>query len=88
MMENFVFIHGDEWKKSDVAEQIEWAITKSWVKEKWNTVSENWDHDHCEICGWKLYQCDDPVHVVGYCNIESNNWICTECYGQFIRETK
>ena len=45
-------------------------------------VQDAWDHDHCEICWWKLYQADDIEHSIGY--TDGRNWVCTECYTQFL----
>lgn len=80
----FVIIHGDVWKKEDVEESIEWAKTKVWKKEVWSSHSENWDHDHCQICWWKLQKSEDLEHRQGYHNLENDNWVCTECYDQFV----
>lgn len=45
-------------------------------------VQDAWDHDHCEICWWNLYQTDDAEHGIGY--TDGRNWVCTECYTQFL----
>ncbi|MBE9397624.1 hypothetical protein IOQ59_10165 [Pontibacterium sp. N1Y112] len=79
-----VTIHGDEWKKEDVEEPIAWAKTKKWSKTQWYSDSENWDHDHCQICWWKLYKSEQPEHSIGYHNSENDNWLCTECFEQFV----
>lgn len=86
MEEIFVTIHGDEWKKSDVIEPIENSRALHWLKEVWTSESESWDHDHCEICGWKLYKCDALEQGVGYRNLENDNWLCIECHDQFINK--
>ena len=82
-----VIIHGDEWKHQDVAEPIDWAKTNKWEKQTWKSDSENWDHDHCQICWWKLYLSKDPAHGAGSLNQENDNWVCTECYEQFLSKT-
>ena len=108
-MEEYVSIHGDEWKISDIDEQIEWARAQVWVKRKWlpraalvskgktseyvgqsyrpeytKLVEDGWNHDHCEICCWSLYEADDPESGEGY-TIEGRTWLCSECYEKFIR---
>ena len=47
-------------------------------------LDENaWEHDHCEICAWTLNEREE--RNIGY--IDNNeNWLCTECYSQFIEE--
>jgi hypothetical protein len=42
-----------------------------------------WNHDHCEICGWELRESDDEELSVGY--VDGSDWICSECYHQFIQ---
>lgn len=82
--EKFVKIHESEWKKWNIADLIEEVKAGRWVKESWALIYEHWDHDHCEICWWKLYESDVPENGIGYHNLENDNWICTECYEQFI----
>lgn len=43
-----------------------------------------WDHDHCAICNWRLYECEDREHNIGYFN--GTDWVCTECYNLFFAE--
>lgn len=85
MDENYVTIHGDRWKAQDVEESIQWAKGESWIKRVWSSENPSWDHDHCQICWWKLYKTDDAEHGVGYIS-GKNNWLCTECYVQFVQQ--
>ena len=41
-----------------------------------------WNHDHCQVCGWELRDSDEEDQAIGY--IDGADWICTECYHQFI----
>ncbi len=50
---------------------------------KTELVEGAWDHDHCEICGWKLMEVDDPARAFGYVS-PNEDWICTECHDQFL----
>ena len=43
-----------------------------------------WDHDHCEICWWDLFQGPDEEHSTGYS--DNRGWVCIECYNQFLRD--
>jgi len=81
--EAYVTIHGDSWKKEDIEESVEWAKGEEWKNEIWSG-NESWDHDHCQICWWKLYKSDDTEHGVGY-RSKKDNWLCTECYEQLIK---
>ncbi|WP_157199422.1 hypothetical protein [Methylomonas koyamae] len=83
MAETYVTIHGDSWKNEDIEESVQWAKGEQWNMETWSG-NETWDHDHCQICWWKLYESDDAEHGVGY-RSEKDNWLCTECYEQFIK---
>lgn len=49
---------------------------------KIDLVKGGWNHDHCEICWWDLYESADPDHGIGYTNGE--RWLCTECYAKLI----
>ena len=40
-----------------------------------------WDHDHCEICGWKLNE--KAGRNIDYTDADEN-WLCSECYTQLI----
>ena len=83
----YVTIHGDEWKKEDIEDAIAWAKNQQWHKEVWSTDNEHWDHDHCQICWWKLRVSEEPEVAVGYKNQQSH-WLCTECYEQFVGHSK
>jgi len=37
-----------------------------------------WDHDHCDICGWKLLRSDDVAENTGYRN--DTSWLCIKCH--------
>ena len=52
-------------------------------------VPAGWDHDHCQICWWDLFESPDEAHSIGY--TDSRGWLCSECYDQFVatnNETK
>ncbi len=84
MKQHLVIIHGDEWQQDHIAEPVQWAKTKVWVKEAWSSDAEGWEHDHCQICWWSLHKSEHAEHGVGYHNHDNDNWVCTECHDQFI----
>ena len=86
MNSGVITIHGDEWKKEHIDEPVEWAKTKTWLKKMWSSDADNWEHDHCQVCWWKLYKSEEPEHGIGYHNSENDNWLCSECYEQFVAE--
>ena len=49
---------------------------------KIDLVKGGWNHDHCQVCWWDLYESEDPEHGVGY--TDGDDWLCSECYGKFI----
>lgn len=50
---------------------------------KTDLVPNGWNHDHCAICWWTLIESDDEQRAFGYID-EIGEWICSECYSQFI----
>tara|TARA_R110002050_G_scaffold250466_1_gene388417 strand:- start:163 stop:426 length:264 start_codon:yes stop_codon:yes gene_type:complete len=84
MTDLFVTIHGDQWKREDIQEPVEWAKGESWEKTLWSSVKHGDDHDHCQVCWWKLRDSEDPETGEGYIS-GKHNWLCTECYEQFIK---
>jgi hypothetical protein len=107
-----VVIHGDRWKVKDVVDDVRFAITQNWHRERWkptpalihkkggrstqyrgqkfdpekiDLVADGWNHDHCAICWWTLHETENPEEGTGYRN-DTNAWICSECYQQFIEE--
>jgi hypothetical protein len=49
---------------------------------KVDLVKGGWDHDHCEICWWELYESEDTEHGTGFTN--GQDWLCIECHTKFI----
>jgi len=45
-------------------------------------VKQGWKKDHCFICRWELFECDDE-HGTGYTN--GRNWLCRECCERFLQ---
>lgn len=40
------------------------------------------DHQHCELCWATFSQCSGDLHS-GYYEVDSESWICKECYDSF-----
>ena len=45
-------------------------------------LAGHWDHEHCEICWWKMHASTDPSRSRGYRH--DNRWLCVECFEQFV----
>ena len=41
-------------------------------------IPGGWDHEHCQICFWKIRQAKDPAIGIGFTN--GTVWVCSECY--------
>jgi hypothetical protein len=54
--------------------------------DKIDLVPNAWNHDHCQICWWDLFDSDDVAHSIGYNS--GTRWICNECYEKFIAATQ
>lgn len=42
-----------------------------------------WDHDHCQICWWKLQEGPESSRSIAY-TYNGKNWLCTECYEKLV----
>ena len=92
-----VLIRGEAWKISQIEDQVQWCLGQRWKRRKWTASSSvvykdgkkvglregGWDHDHCEICWWKLFDSENTEEGEAYCD-EGISWLCIECYDQFI----
>ena len=58
-------------------------VGQKFIPEYTKLVEDGWDHDHCEICSWKLHETEDPLHGEGF-TIDGHDWLCQECFIQFI----
>jgi hypothetical protein len=51
-----------------------------------STLEPNaWDHEHCALC-WKKIMEKGGDFKEGYC--DGKDWLCPECYDQYIARTK
>ncbi len=84
-----ITIHGDEWERAYVEDQVEWCRTRQWHQKRWTPSQTERPnprispHDHCMICQWVLFDSPKPEESVGYYD-GSTTWICAECYDRFI----
>jgi len=113
-MNETVKIHGDDWKLSDIQDEIDWCKKQSWVQKKWKAtqalihknggrasqylgqkfdpekidlVEDGWDHDHCLICWHTLFDSEEKEDNSGRTD-GNGNWVCLECYDQFLKHEK
>ena len=49
-------------------------------------VPGGWDHDHCDICWWKLDASGDPDRSNGFSD-GSYGWLCRKCHDSLVRWT-
>jgi hypothetical protein len=79
-----------EWCRKQLWEQ-ESFVPRDAIKQKYlwaehkegRAVPEGgWEHEHCQVCWWKIRISDDPEIGIGYTN--GNQWLCAECYRQFV----
>jgi len=52
--------------------------------ERIGLVKEGWDHEHCYIC-WQTISETEVNNEFGFVD-ENNNWVCQECYSEFIEK--
>lgn len=55
------------------------AMQDAALKEGEEVIQGGWDHDHCEVCSWKLMESTDEAVNTGYCADETY-WLCTPCH--------
>ncbi|GHC10564.1 hypothetical protein GCM10007047_29930 [Cerasicoccus arenae] len=75
-------IHGNDWHAHDISENVNWCKAHNW---KFIRYAKEDDHDHCLICYWTIHKSDDPEVGEAYF-YGGSTWLCSECYGQFIKE--
>jgi hypothetical protein len=55
--------------------------------EKIDYVENGWTHDHCAICWFTIFDSDKQEENTGWTD-GKGNWLCLECYDQFIAREK
>src|SRR5881628_2608336 len=73
-------LHGTEWRWKDLADAAAEALESEWHEERFTKAG---DHDHCDICFWRLAKDDDRAVGIGFRS--GGWWLCQECYGHFVR---
>ena len=79
-MSELIEIHGQQWKLSDIQEDIEWSKKQKWEHKKYEKTN---DHDHCIICCWTIFDSENEIDGFGYF-LRGSTWLCTECYNKFL----
>lgn len=51
-------------------------------EQRFLVVKSGWKKDNCAVCGWELFESDDPLHSWGFTN--GSLWVCEECYRRFV----
>jgi len=57
------------------------------VHKKWESKSEEWDHDHCLVCLERISEYEGELHE-GYCIRDKDTWVCEKCFNSFKDECK
>ncbi|MCI5142677.1 MAG: hypothetical protein D3909_13340 [Candidatus Electrothrix sp. ATG1] len=79
-----------KWEKATFAPRDAIKQKHSWTEHKeakavpvgGEIIEGGWEHEHCQVCWWKIRESDNPEVGVGYTN--ANQWLCVECYRQFV----
>jgi transposase-like protein len=79
-MNEFVDIHGDQWKLEDIRENIEWSRRQVWELREFDKPE---GHAHCLICYWTIHKSANSEEGSGYF-YGGSTWLCTECYSKFV----
>ena len=82
-MSEFVEIHGENWKVSDIKDNVEWAKEQEWTFKKYEDLN---NHEHCLVCFWTIFVSDNENESCGYF-YGGSTWLCQECYTKFVHET-
>ena len=53
--------------------------------EEFRSLSDKWEHEHCEFCWEKFSEGDNDLHS-GYCTADQKHWICPDCFEDFREE--
>lgn len=75
------------WKPRDVVyekngQRFSFDVALAQDSEKFLLIRGGWKRDECIVCGWELFESEDPVHGTGFTN--GTAWACEECYRRFI----
>ena len=73
-------LHGSEWRWTHLADAVAEAFESVWHPAAFAKVG---DHDHCDICFFRLASDDDPAISTGFRS--GSRWLCNECHTHFIR---
>lgn len=77
------------WQARDVVyeknrNRFSFDVTLAQDVEKFLLVKGGWKKDNCAVCGWELFESDDPSHGTAFTN--GTTWVCEECHRRFIAE--
>jgi len=61
-----------------ITNQINYLRGKELIYGQYHPKCEEWEHEHCEFCWGKFIESS-----YGYCTVDTNYWICEECYNHF-----
>ena len=75
------------WQARDVVyekngKRFSFDTTLAQDADKFLLVQGGWKKDHCVVCGWELFESEDPAHGTAFTN--GMVWVCEECYRRFV----
>lgn len=75
------------WQARDVVyekngKRFSFDTTLAQDADKFLLVRGGWKKDHCVVCGWELFESEDPAHGTAFTN--GMVWVCEECYRRFV----
>ncbi len=69
----------DDWRRQG---QEKYLLNKTLIWMDYKPYRDDWEHDHCEFCGTK-FSLDADSLKQGYSTLDSNRWICNDCFEDF-----
>jgi hypothetical protein len=87
LKQNAFFWERKTWQPRDVVyerngKRFSFDVSLAQDSERFLLVKGGWKRDHCVVCGWELFESEDPAHGAGFTN--GSAWACEECYRRFI----
>ena len=72
----------DDWR---LTTQLSYMKGATLIWREYTTVSDGWDHEHCEFCFQKFMAvpADKDAETAGYTTPDEDRWVCKQCFEDF-----